>query len=188
MSGISNSSMSRAGALLCGVLLVAGARPGLADPDETIQPSQAAQFVGTKKIVEGRVTAAQRDGNAVRLRLGEAPHDVAVALLQSWLNDFGAAPERDYLGKTVRVAGVIRSFRGAPEIVVRDPAAIQVVGAASLPAEGAASGAGEAAAATDSGAAADDSWVRQRLDALDQRVRLLEERLQQLESASPRQH
>ena len=178
--------MSRAVAVWCGLLLVALVRPGLADPTETIQPSEAPQFVGRKKIVEGRVTAAQRDGNGMRLRLGDAPHDLSVALLSSWLNDFGAAPERDYLGKTVRVTGVIRSFRGAPEIVVRDPAAIQVVGAATVPAVGTSSDPG--AAASDSGAAADDSWVRERLDALDQRVRQLEQRLQQLESGTPRQH
>jgi hypothetical protein len=150
-----------------------------ASPDGSISPSVAGLFIGEEKIVEGPVTAAERDANVVHLRVGKAPQDMIVSLVIGLLNSFPPAPENYYPGKTVRVAGTIRSFRGVPEIVIRDAADIRVVdsGLAAPPATGAPAG-GAAMAAPP---VYEDESVLQRLETLTERVRQLEERVRQLE-------
>jgi hypothetical protein len=151
-----------------------------ASPDGSISPSVAGLFIGEEEIVEGPVTAAEREANVVHLRVGKAPQNMIVSLVIGLLNSFPPAPENYYPGKTVRVAGTIRSFRGVPEIVIRDAADIQVVdsGGAAVPAAG--------APAASSGMVApplrEDDSVRQRLEMLTERVRQLEERARQLEN------
>ena len=140
-----------------------------------IAVSVAPLFIGEEKIVEGKVTAAERDGNVVRLRLGTAPQTLTVSLVIGLLSDFPPDPERHYLGQTVRVAGTIGSFRGTVEIVIHDPANIRIVGAAS-------SGKRPPVAAQNAPAA--EPAVLQRLDNLNDRLRALEKRVQQLEGSS----
>lgn len=166
-----------------------GAAP--AASDLTIESSVAGLFIGEEKIVEGTVSAAQRDGNIVNLHVGTAPHDLTVSLIIGILSNFPEEPERYYLGKTVRVSGTIQSFRGAPEITVHDPTRIQIVGAAS------AAGAAAPAAAPPVAVAPAPPVVpnartevheqpptaAQRIDALSERLRQLEERVEQLERA-----
>lgn len=150
---------------------------GLAD-DVSIQSNIASLYVGQEKVVEGTVTAAQRDGNSVRLRLGNGPQDLTVSLIVTLMSNFPPAPERYYLGKTVRVAGTIGSFRAAPEIAVRDPADIQVVARGGTT-PGGVTGNDLPSSSTD--AATEDDTVRQRVNTLTDRLRLLEERVQRLE-------
>jgi len=109
------------------------------------------------------VTVAERDANTVRLRLGHPPQTLTVSLIIGLLSKFPSDPERYYLGKTVRVFGMIHSFRGDLEIVIHDPALIEIADAprAETP-------------TTDPG-------VRDNIDALKQRVRDLEEQVQQLQ-------
>jgi len=134
--------------------------------DQAIAPSVAALFVGEPHVVEGIVTGAARDGTVVRLRFGEGPQDLTVSLIIGLLSEFPPDPEHYYPGKTVRVAGRVRSFRGAPEIVVRDVADIRVV---DLDRPG---------LATSSPAA--ESSLRTLVETLSQRVRHLEEQLRAL--------
>lgn len=131
--------------------------------EPSITASAAAQFVDQEKIVEGPVTVAERDVNTVRLRLGRPPQTVTVSLIIGLLSKFPPDPERYYLGKTVRVFGRIRSFRGGLEMVVHDPELIEV------------------ADAPRTGTPAVDTTVRDDVEALKQRVRDLEEQVQQLQ-------
>lgn len=148
---------------------------GVAD-EVSIQSNLASLYVGKQKVVEGTVTAAQRDGNTVRLHLGSRPQDLTVSLIVTLMSNFPAQPERYYLGKTVRVAGTIGSFRDAPEIAVRDPADIQVVGA-----RGSTPGGTTQDDRPGADAGAEDDAVRQRMDTLADRLHRLEERVQRLE-------
>lgn len=142
-----------------------------ASPDGSISPSVAGLFIGEEATVEGSVTAAEREANVVHLRVGKAPQDMIVSLVIGLLNSFPPVPENYYPGKTVRVTGSIRSFRGVPEIVIRDAADIQVVdsGVAAVPAMAAPP-------------VREDDSARQRLETLTERVRQLEERVRQLEN------
>ncbi|MFQ5666176.1 MAG: hypothetical protein ACE5I7_07060 [Candidatus Binatia bacterium] len=138
----------------------------------TISANVAGRFVGRQKIVEGTVAAARREGSVVRLHLGTAPRSLTVSLVIGLLSDFPARPEQYYLHRTVRVAGMIRSFRGTPEIVVHSVANIRVVGSAPAVAP--------RSSDLEEGVGNQQS-VRERLDALNDRIRLLEERMERLE-------
>jgi len=157
-----------AAALLVGLAGVCRAAP----PDAPIAASVAALFVGQEKIVEDTVEAAQRDGNVVRLRLGKAPHALTASLVIGLLSDFPADPEHFYLGKSVRVAGVIESFRDTPEIVVHDAAHIRLSSRVAAAAE-----AGDAG----KDGIADAPSLRAQVQTLGERMRALEQRVQQLE-------
>ena len=154
--------------VLSGLLSLAGVSRA-ASPDAAISASVAPLFVGEEKIVEGKVTAAERDANVVHLHFGTAPQALSVSLVIGLLSDFPTEPERYYLGHTVRVAGTIRSFRDRPEIVVHDPADIKLVGASASQKSESVGGGGEDAAA-----------LREQVKTLNERVRTLEDQMQKL--------
>jgi hypothetical protein len=154
--------------------------------DVSISPSVASLFVGEEKIVEGTVVTAQREGDVVHLQLGNPPQVVAVSLVLGLLSKFPPDPERYYLGKTVRVGGVIQSFRGKTEITVHDPAHIEVVDVSHPPPAAAAPPvntppAANVAAADHANVPSPETSIDQRLDAMSERIRALEDRVQQLE-------
>jgi hypothetical protein len=167
--------LSRVTDWLAGLIIVLAGVSRAASPDTAISASLAPLFIGEERIVEGTVTAAERDGNVVRLRFGNTPQALTVALVVGLLSDFPAAPERYYLGHMVRVAGTIRSFKDRPEMVVHDPANIRIVGAAAPPAHE------RAAPAPPSG---DDApALREQVKTLTERVRTLEDQVQKLKGS-----
>ena len=131
--------------------------------DASITAGVAALFVDQEKIIEGQVTDAERDASTVRLRLGHAPHTLTVSLIIGLLSKFPPDPEHYYLGKNVRVFGTIHSFRGELEVVVHDPALIEVADAPRAPTPGT------------------DPALRDSIDALQHRVHELEDQVQQLQ-------
>ena len=92
-----------------------------------ISVNVAALFVGETRIVEGIVTAVDRDTNVVKLRLGTPPQSLTVSLVMGLLSRFPPNPELYYAGKTVLIAGTIDKFRDDLEMTIRDPANIEVV-------------------------------------------------------------
>ncbi len=173
----SSRRLGRGTAMLPLVLVAAALTTAAADV--SVSPSVAGLFVGEDKIVEGTVTAAERETNVVRLHLGKAPQEMAVSLIIGLLNTFPRAPEQYYLGKTVRVAGTIRSFRGTPEMIIRDAGDIQVVGSAGAAADSASSGEATSPAAQ----AGREAVLQRRVDTLTNEVHRLEQRIQQLEGS-----
>lgn len=132
-----------------------------------IAVSVAPLFVGEEKVVEGVVTAVDKDVNVVTLQLGTPPHSLQVSVIIGLLTRFPTNPEVYYAGKTVRVGGTIEKFRDALEMTIRNPANIEVV---DLDAAGRA-----------------DPKIRQEQEAMRARVQSLEERIRQLEAAQPSQ-
>lgn len=128
-----------------------------------ITVSVAPLFVGEEKVVEGIVTAVEKDVNVVTLQLGTPPHALAVSLIIGLLTRFPASPEVYYAGKTVRVAGTIKKFRDNLEMAIRDPANIEVVDL--------------------DAARREDRKLREEHEAMRSRVQSLEERIRQLEGA-----
>jgi hypothetical protein len=128
-----------------------------------ITVSVAPLFVGEEKVVEGVVTAVEKDVNVVTLQLGTPPHTLAVSLVIGLLTRFPASPEVYYAGKTVRVAGTIEKFRDTLEMTIRDPANVEVVDL--------------------DAARREDAKLREEHEAMRSRVQSLEERIRQLESA-----
>jgi hypothetical protein len=163
---------SRVTAWLAGLSIALAGVSRAASPDATISASVAPLFIGEQKIVEGTVTAAERDASVVRLRFGNTPQALTVSLVIGLLSDFPADPERYYLGHTVRVAGTIRSFKDRPEIVIHDPANIKIAGAGAPPAN--------ERAATVPPDGDDAAALREQVKTLNERVRTLEDQVEQL--------
>ncbi len=136
-----------------------GTQAALAQPP-LIDPSVAGFYTGREVTVEAPVQTARRRGNVVELQIGQAPHTLQVSLVEGLLHRFPADAEQVYRGKTIRVSGKIREFRGRLEMIVRDPANLLVLGT------GTANPIGEAAAPP----------------AQTERIRSLEQRLEALES------
>jgi hypothetical protein len=163
--------------LAVGLAVLCASVSHAASPDAAISASVAPLFVGQEQIVEGKVTAAERDANVVYLHFGDAPQALRVSLVIGLLSDFPSQPERYYLGKRVRVAGTIGSFKDRPEMVIHDPANIKVVGAS-----------GPHAGRHDAGPTPDKqdaAALREQVKALNERVRMLEDEVQQLKGAPP---
>jgi hypothetical protein len=154
------------------LLLTLGSVSRAASPDGAISASVAPLFVGEEKIVEGKVTAAERDANVVHLRFGAAPQALTVSLVIGLLSDFPRDPEHYYLGQAVRVVGTIRSFKDRPEIVIHDPANIKLIATTTQQAS-------EHMPAT-AGGSEDAAALREQVKTLNERVRALEDEVQQL--------
>lgn len=120
-------------------------------------------FVGEEKVVQGVVTAVEKDVNVVTLRLGTPPQSLTVSLVIGLLSRFPSSPEVYYAGKTVVVAGTIEKFRDELEMTIRDPARIEVVDLDS--------------------AGRDDPKLREQQEAVRAKVQALEERIRQLEAS-----
>jgi micrococcal nuclease len=96
--------------------------------------SKASQYVGKTKTVEGPVLGAhiatKTRGQPTFLNVGRDYPDPARFTVLIWGSDrskFPKPPETMYVGHTIRVKGEIVLYKGAPEIVVRDPRSIEII-------------------------------------------------------------
>lgn len=152
-------------AVLVGALVVLLGAATIAPAAEVVSASVAGLYVGEEKTIEGKVISGERDANVVKLQLGNKKPVLTVSLVIGLINHFPSAPETFYLNKTVRVTGVIESFRGGLEIVLRDASAIATV---------------EPLPATTASEPVID--LQQRYDALEKKVETLERRLRESET------
>ncbi len=150
------------------MLGVAAARPGAAG---TVVPwSAAAEHLGRRITIEGRVVHARRAGSATVLEfVRDDAQAFTVTLVQPLFRREPREPEAYYPGKRIQATGVVQEFQGRPEMIVRD--ADKIVALEDPPPE---SGAGAAVAAEpdDRCAAARTEWrdlhpkMKQALDAM----------------------
>jgi len=97
---------------------------------ERISPTEASKYVGKPTIVCGQVAsatfAARSRGRPTFLNLDRPyPNQIFTAFI--WGENrgkFPTPPEKAYSGKKICVTGTISSYRGQPQIVVRDPGQI----------------------------------------------------------------
>jgi hypothetical protein len=112
-------------ALLFGLLSTAIAQ-------ETITAQDAAKYIGQQKTVCGTVAsahyAAKVKGQPTFVNLDKPyPNQIFTALI--WGSDrskFEKPPETLYSGKEICVTGMIQSYQGRAEIVVKEPAQIKI--------------------------------------------------------------
>jgi len=103
----------------------------IAYAQETISPEDGAKFIGQQKTVCGTVAsthfADRSRGQPTFINLGK-PYPDQIFTVLIWGSDrgkFEKAPETLYSGKEICVTGMIQSYRGKPEIIVRDPSQIK---------------------------------------------------------------
>jgi hypothetical protein len=94
-----------------------------------IPAESAADFVGSFQTVELPVVKATDTGRVTFLNSHD-PYQghFYVAIFPSEYERFPAPPAEYFAGRCVVVQGAIETYRGAPQIVVRDPADIRIVG------------------------------------------------------------
>ena len=91
----------------------------------------AAQYYGQKVTVEGVIVriGKSRTGDVTFLNFDpDYQHTLTLVIFPDDAARFPAPPEEIYYGRTVRVSGEIVEYQGAPEIIVRDPEQIEIIG------------------------------------------------------------
>lgn len=96
--------------------------------------AEAGEHMGRAAVVTGDVIRTYQSDKVLFLNFAEDYRNTfTVAVFVSDLPRFPADARNHYLGKRVRVTGIIKEYRGAPEMIVGDPEQIEVLG----PVEGA---------------------------------------------------
>ncbi len=100
----------------------------------TITPEEAGKHTGNNETVCGDVVrafyATSSKGQPTLIDLGGffLSRVFTVVIWGEDRNKFEKPPETLYGGKKICVTGTIKSYRGRPEIIVRDPSQIEVEG------------------------------------------------------------
>ncbi len=96
--------------------------------DEIISYQDASKFYGKIKTVEGVIVVTNNTGKVCFLNFHKDWKRYFTAVIfASDFDKFPKNPEDYYLNRKVRVTGLIKEYNGKPEIVVKNPAQIQIV-------------------------------------------------------------
>jgi len=113
----------------------------VSEPQEPALPSgviswkDAAKHIGKDVTVEGKIVDSKGyvmrgKGTASFLNIGKPypePDRFTVVIWPEDRSRFPKEPENYYLGKRVRVSGRIGTYKGSPQIILRDPSKIKIV-------------------------------------------------------------
>lgn len=95
---------------------------------ETVSYENASQYRNRLVRVVGRVVGTYRSDKVLLLNFHQDYRNhFKVAIFAADLGKFPPAPEDYYQQRLVRVTGVVKDYKGAPEIIVRDPEQIEVL-------------------------------------------------------------
>ncbi|MDR3570104.1 MAG: hypothetical protein P4L43_18930 [Syntrophobacteraceae bacterium] len=93
-----------------------------------IAPEEAGKYIGKQQTVCGKVFkafyATRAKGEPTLLDLGRS-HLFTVLIWGEDRNKFEKPPETLYGGKQICVTGIIKNYRGRPEMIVRAPSQIK---------------------------------------------------------------
>ncbi len=105
---------------------------GLADvPSEDLDAigwNEAHKYYDETKTVEGRIVASNNTGKVCFLNFHKdwRTHFTCV-IFASDFERFPDHPESHYLNRRVRVTGLIKEYKGKPEIIIKSPAQIEII-------------------------------------------------------------
>jgi len=94
---------------------------------DVISWREAAEYYGQTRAVEGKIVASNNTGKVCFLNFHKdwRRHFTAV-IFASDFDRFPAHPEEYYLNRVVRVKGLIKEYRGKPEIILKSPSQIEI--------------------------------------------------------------
>ncbi len=103
--------------------------PQVATPEAGyIDHSQAARYFYQEITVEMPVKATYNSGRVIWLMPDEdRDRNFKVVIFPSVWGKWPEPPDQYYAGKTIRVTGLIKKYRGWPEIIVNDPSQIEIL-------------------------------------------------------------
>jgi micrococcal nuclease len=95
---------------------------------EVVSWRDAAKYYGQVRTVEGKIVVSNNTGKICFLNFDRnwKEHFTAVIFAGDY-NKFPPNPEDHYLNRNVRVTGLIKEFKGKPEIVVKSPEQIEII-------------------------------------------------------------
>ncbi len=102
-------------------------RRGIWSQDLTIASEDAGQYTGQRKIVVGTIQKTRSSKNLVRMTMDGLVLIIFKNDLEAMFLKKGIDPSEFYKGKKVRVFGLIKEYKGKPEIIVSNPWQIEVV-------------------------------------------------------------
>jgi len=89
---------------------------------------EAGRYAGSLISVEGKIVLAHNSGKACFLNFhSNWKRYFSVVIFASDFARFPSPPEKAYLGKQVRVTGIIKEYEGRPEMVISGPEQIQIL-------------------------------------------------------------
>jgi micrococcal nuclease len=93
-----------------------------------VRHSDAGKHYGERVMVTGKVVRTYNSGRACFLNFSEDwKQGFSAVVFASSFHKFPDSPEKYYLNKDVRLVGVVREYKGAPEIVLNDQTEIEIV-------------------------------------------------------------
>ena len=102
--------------------------PQKTDGTEIISWKDADKYYGKILTVEGHIVATHNSGKACFLNFHKNWKRYFTAVIFSRnFHKFKIPPENHYLHKTVRVSGLIKEYKGKPEIIINDPSQITII-------------------------------------------------------------
>ena len=103
-------------------------RPQAAPASEAIPWHRAARHLGEYATVEGIVVRTHRTEKACFLNFHpDWQKTFSAVIFASSFDAFPPNPQELYLGKKVRLTGLIREYKGRPEIILDSPDQIEIV-------------------------------------------------------------
>ena len=95
---------------------------------EIISWRDAAKYYGQTKIVEGKIVVSNNTGKVCFLNFHKNWRKYFTAVIfASDFNRFPSNPEDYYLNRKVRVKGLIKEYKGKPEIILKSPSQIEII-------------------------------------------------------------
>ena len=95
---------------------------------DVISWRDAALYYGQIKTVEGRIVASNNTGKVCFLNFHKNWRKYFTAVIfSSDFDKFPARPEDHYLNRNVRVKGLIKEYKGKPEIILKGPGQIEII-------------------------------------------------------------
>jgi len=101
--------------------------PGF-DQADVISHTQASRYYGKRMTVEGTIVISNNTGKVCFLNFDQdwRNHFTAVIFASDFAL-FPPHPEDHYLNRMVQVTGLIKEYKGKPEIIVKSPSQIKIV-------------------------------------------------------------
>ncbi len=104
-------------------------RPKKEIESEIISWQDADKYYGQTKTVEGTIVATNNIGKVCFLNFHKNWRKYFTAVIfSSNFDEFPSNPEDYYLNRTVRVRGLIKEYKGKPEIILKSPSQIEIIG------------------------------------------------------------
>ncbi len=93
----------------------------------------AAAYEGKQVTVEGQVVDSYKSDSVIFLNFSDDRSQFKAVIFQRNWGKWPQSPEKLLLGQTLRISGPVKLYEGAPEIIVDDPAQVEVVGQPAAP-------------------------------------------------------